>query len=98
MKTNTPRNLENLTTRLMRGFNRHASAILTAATLMLPLAHARADSTPFSRIFVFGDSLCDTGNFYRLTGGYPPPPYFDGRFSNGKLWVEYAADALHMTL
>jgi phospholipase/lecithinase/hemolysin len=48
----------------------------------------------FSRIIVFGDSLSDTGNFYSLTGGYPPPPYAGGRFSNGPLWVEYLAQGL----
>jgi len=84
--------------RLIRRLNHHVSPILTAAILMLPAAVAQADSTPFSRIFVFGDSLSDTGNFHAMTGGYPPPPYADGRFCNGKLWVEYAADALHMVI
>ena len=98
MKTIARQHMGSSTTRLMRRFNGHAAVILTAATWLLPLTHIRADSTAFSRIFVFGDSLCDTGNFHRLTGGYPPPPYADGRFSNGRLWVEYAADALHMTI
>ena len=55
-------------------------------------------SKPFSRIFVFGDSLSDTGNFYQLSGGIPPAPYFQGRFSNGRVWVEQLADALDMTI
>jgi thermolabile hemolysin len=60
---------------------------------------AHAQSTPFSRIVVFGDSLSDTGNLYRLTGGVlPPAPYVGGRFSNGPLWVEYLATALGMQL
>ena len=53
---------------------------------------------PFSRLFVFGDSLSDTGNLFRLTGGTPPAPYFQGRFSNGRLWVEQLADALGMEI
>jgi phospholipase/lecithinase/hemolysin len=53
-----------------------------------------SNSQPFSRIFVFGDSLSDTGNLFRLSGGYPPAPYFEGRFSNGPLWVGRLADAL----
>ncbi len=53
---------------------------------------------PFSRIFVFGDSLSDTGNFYQLSGGAPPAPYFQGRFSNGRVWVEQLADALGMNI
>jgi phospholipase/lecithinase/hemolysin len=55
-------------------------------------------SKPFSRIFVFGDSLSDTGNFYQLSGGTPPAPYYQGRFSNGRVWVEQLADALGMTI
>lgn len=55
-----------------------------------------AKSEAFSHIPTLGDSLSDTGNFYRLSGGYPPPPYFDGRFCNGPLWVEYLAAELGM--
>jgi phospholipase/lecithinase/hemolysin len=48
----------------------------------------------FSSMFIFGDSLS------AVSGGgsqYPPPSgssvanYFEGRFSNGKVWVEYLA-------
>ncbi len=44
-----------------------------------------------SNVFVFGDSLSDTGNLFTLTGGLVPsaPSYFNGRFSNGPLAVEY---------
>lgn len=45
---------------------------------------------PFN-IFVFGDSLSDTGNLFNFTG-FPPFPYFNGRFSNGPLAVEYLAN------
>ncbi len=42
-------------------------------------------------IYVFGDSLSDNGNLFAAIGGLAPPspPYFDGRFSNGPVWVEY---------
>ncbi len=49
----------------------------------------------FSSMYVFGDSIS------AVTGGgtqYPPPPgtsvdnYWNGRFSNGRVWVEYLAD------
>ena len=53
---------------------------------------------PFTRIFAFGDSLTDTGNLYHLSGGLPPAPYFQGRFSNGRVWVEQLADALGMEI
>jgi thermolabile hemolysin len=48
----------------------------------------------FSSLYVFGDSLSAvTGAGYQ----YPPPPgtsaanYWNGRFSNGRVWVEYLA-------
>ena len=53
--------------------------------------HAQA-----SEIITFGDSLVDTGNFSLATGGaIPPAPlYFNGRFSNGPVWVEQLANQL----
>jgi phospholipase/lecithinase/hemolysin len=69
-----------------------------ALALVLAVGIVEAKATPFSQIVAFGDSLSDTGNFYRLTGGFPPAPYADGRFSNGKLWIEYLAEDLGMEL
>lgn len=68
-------------------------------SLISPLKAWAAD---FSQIYVFGDSLSDTGNTFNVTGGlsnpqnaFPPdPPYSNGRFSNGKLWIEYFGDEL----
>jgi phospholipase/lecithinase/hemolysin len=46
----------------------------------------------FSAIYGFGDSLTDTGNVFLATGGATPPPgYFNGRFSNGPLWIDHLA-------
>jgi thermolabile hemolysin len=84
-------------------------ALVAVALTLFPAVWAQAgalregprhgpNSQPFSRIFVFGDSLSDTGNLFLLSGGYPPPPYFEGRFSNGRLWVERLADALGMKI
>ena len=71
-----------------------------AGLVMLSLAaggsRGQAKSEPFSHLLVFGDSLSDTGNYYRLSGGSPPPPYAEGRFCNGPLWVEYLAASLGM--
>lgn len=52
-----------------------------------------------TKLYVFGDSLSDTGSVFRATGGlYPPnPPYYQGRYSNGRVWVEYLADRLAIT-
>ncbi len=48
-------------------------------------AHAQIDA-----LYVFGDSLSDNGNLYKLKDAKTPlsPPYYDGRFSNGPVWVE----------
>jgi phospholipase/lecithinase/hemolysin len=43
----------------------------------------------FTALYVFGDSLSDTGR-----SPAPAPSYYDGRFSNGPLWVEYLSAQL----
>ncbi len=64
--------------------------VVAIVILGLQLTNARAE------VYVFGDSLSETGNFYAATGGaLPPAPlYFNGRFSNGIAWVEYFAAAV----
>ena len=59
-----------------------------------------SNSNNYAQIFVFGDSLSDTGNSFALTlGAIPPkPPYFSGRFSNGLVAVEYLSEGLGLTL
>lgn len=72
-----------------------AEALLrAAAALLLSLipAVATAAGLPVrpSQIVVFGDSLSDTGNAHIATlhDRAPSPPYYEGRFSNGPLWIE----------
>lgn len=53
-------------------------------------------NSPFTAIYVLGDSLSDTGRtsaaITSTTGvTFPPSPYAPGRFSNGALWIEYFA-------
>lgn len=50
-------------------------------------------------LVVFGDSLSDTGIVFRATGGLYPPrsTYFNGRYSNGRVWVEYLSDRLSIS-
>lgn len=50
----------------------------------------RFDRAPITDLYAFGDSLTDTGNLFALTGGLAPPspPYFNGRFSDGPVWIE----------
>ncbi|KNE71212.1 hypothetical protein AMAG_15869 [Allomyces macrogynus ATCC 38327] len=47
----------------------------------------------FDRVIAFGDSSTDSGNVFNLTKGAWPVPesYAQGRFSNGRTWVEYLA-------
>jgi phospholipase/lecithinase/hemolysin len=47
-------------------------------------------SNRFDTIVTFGDSLSDNGNLYKYMLHLLPvsPPYYEGRFSNGPLWIE----------
>ena len=58
-----------------------------------------AHSFSFTGLYVFGDSLSDTGNTFNATNGVlPPEPFYtNGRFSNGPVWVEYLAPKLGLT-
>lgn len=58
-----------------------------------------ASAQNFEQMYVFGDSLSDVGNVFETTkGDIPPsPPYFQGHYSNGPVWVEYLASKLKLT-
>ncbi len=46
-------------------------------------------------IYAFGDSLSDVGNVFTATGGtIPGPPYVNGQFSNGPVWLQGLATGL----
>ena len=66
--------------------------VLLCALVFCPVGNAAS----FSDVVAFGDSLSDNGNVFALTRGFIPDPtlYYEGRFSNGPVWVEYLADAL----
>jgi len=72
-------------------------AVLLPALAAVSMA---AHAGPFTGIFIFGDSLSDTGNLSLATSGTPNPqpdptqPYAPGRFSDGPLWVETFAAGL----
>lgn len=68
-----------------------AGAALLCAIVVQPAAAA-----PFSNLFIFGDSLSDTGNVNLLSNGALPSggPYDGGRYSDGPLWVEHLAAGL----
>ncbi|BAY38962.1 GDSL family lipase [Nostoc sp. NIES-2111] len=77
------------------------SVILISFVVFLMVVSAKfIDNThPISEMYVFGDSLSDAGMVFRATGGiYPPQPaYYQGRYSNGRVWVEYLSDRLHLS-
>ncbi len=91
--------------------NMKKSILATGFTLlyfMLPLG-ASAQDLKFSKMYVFGDSLSDTGNVSNVTAtaqlfdptipiNPPSPPYYQGRYSNGPVWMDYLADDLGLTL
>ncbi|XP_059302702.1 GDSL esterase/lipase At1g28570-like [Lycium ferocissimum] len=65
----------------------------------------------FNSIISFGDSLTDTGNELHLTRNRNPPPYFatppygetffhrpTGRFSDGRLIIDFIAESLALPL
>ena len=66
---------------------------------MTSLVFSAQQPEPINELDVFGDSLSDVGTVFRATGGmYPPnPTYFQGRYSNGRVWVEYLASRLHLS-
>ncbi|WP_180974951.1 SGNH/GDSL hydrolase family protein [Fischerella thermalis] len=70
------------------------SFIMVALTTSITNSH-----TSINELYVFGDSLSDIGNVFNATEGFHPssPPYFQGRFSNGLVWVEYLASGLALT-
>lgn len=84
-----------------RGVLRPLAAI--ALGVILGGIPATTSASPYSRMFVFGDSLSDPGNVFILTDELPfqdpapvSPPYFNGRFSNDHVWVEQLAAELDL--
>ncbi len=65
---------------------------LVAWIIGLFISHSTLAFTP-KRIVVFGDSYSDNGNVFRISKGTYPcaKRYWQGRFSNGPVWVEYLA-------
>ena len=46
----------------------------------------------YDALIVFGDSYNDVGNIFIATlGADPAPPYYNGRFSNGPIWLDHIA-------
>lgn len=73
-------------------------SVMVAATLLggLMSAPVFAETSEIEEIFVFGNSISDTGNILNLTNGAFPPSsvYYQGRFSDGPVWLDYVAEDL----
>jgi phospholipase/lecithinase/hemolysin len=69
--------------------------LFVALTIGLASTNARAG---YSEIVAFGDSLSDTGNTYLAAGTPTSPPYYQGHYSNGPIWLEYLANKLGVAL
>lgn len=76
-------------------FLKPLQTLVISCTLALSSIAAYANGHAYDKMVVFGDSLSDNGNLYKWSG-LPEKPYFDGRFTNGKLWVEMVAKSLHI--
>ncbi|EXX62487.1 hypothetical protein RirG_161320 [Rhizophagus irregularis DAOM 197198w] len=66
--------------------------------LSIEIIEALSLTCQFNTIVVFGDSTCDNGNNSWPLTNYTYPPkeyYYNGRFSNGPVWVEYLSDYCH---
>lgn len=73
--------------------------VLMVAVFLGLGAVAQAATPIYSNLYVFGDSYCDVGNIYAVTGGAEPAaPYYMGRFSNGPIWLDHVAGYLGLQM
>ena len=81
----------------MKTMVKQSAAVLALFSVFaLPLP-AQAGLIDLTSLFVFGDSLLDGGNSGLRTQQYtnnpnivfPPPPYYNGQYSNGPVAVQY---------
>lgn len=58
------------------------------------------DTSSVNKVIAFGDSLSDKNNMYNASMWKLPnnASWFQGRFSNGRTWVEYLANDLNIPL
>ncbi|CAF3421414.1 unnamed protein product [Rotaria socialis] len=68
----------------------HAYYVFVIASIFVQYGYPmNIKKSQFDTIVIFGDSNSDTGNIYNMTRNQMPPiPYYQGRFSNGPIWVD----------
>lgn len=80
-----------------RGENIMYQSMLRAFCLLALLSFGvGAAADEFDRIYIFGDSLSDTGNLASLIGPLPPP-YYRNRISNGPVAVDTLTAGVGLT-
>jgi phospholipase/lecithinase/hemolysin len=68
----------------------------TVLLLLSLIASSFASADSFSRLYVFGDSLSDTGNLASVVGDFPSP-YYRNRVTNGPVAVDVLAGKLGLS-
>lgn len=63
----------------------------SAVLLGLSVAAKPTFDHVFDHVFALGDSFSDTGALFRMAGIPDASVYWEGRFSDGMVWVEYLA-------
>lgn len=63
-------------------------------SILLLVFSISCQAVTLNKIVMFGDSLSDNGNLYEYMKHQLPisPPYFEGRFTNGPVWIEKLAE------
>ena len=85
---------------LPQSFSKLGKVFFTSALplIITTLPTAAKAAQKFDALYVFGDSLSDTGNVFETSGDqFPPSPYFEGRFSNGPNWIDYLGEDLGLS-
>jgi phospholipase/lecithinase/hemolysin len=83
-----------IVTKFFHGRIVHRALAVLALVLSLDATGIRAEAGDVTQIIAFGDSLSDVGNTYLAAGIPASPPYYNGHYSNGPIWLEYLANRL----
>lgn len=69
---------------------------MRSAFILSLLLAAIAYAQPVSKLIIFGDSLSDNGNSYEYSHHQKPPKplYYEGRYSDGLIWIDYVLKQL----
>ncbi|MEO1524642.1 MAG: SGNH/GDSL hydrolase family protein [Planctomycetota bacterium] len=68
--------------------------LIGLAVALVSICGVANGQPPYSGMVVFGDSLSDTGNTFAAVGIPPSETYFNGRYSNGPVWIDFLQNNL----